>query len=155
PRVIGSKAVVAAGWFFQNPGVSAGENGDSNVFSAFGPSPTFVSPVVRVSLMPPTSTVVEAWIVFVPGTEEGITTSQVPLPEIWGGTGSPVLHVCVFGVAAPEMTVTVHTVPSGAFTNPLPVPSLTLMWQCSVCSAPTGFVAFSGVIWMFASTNVL
>ena len=51
------------------------------------------------------------------------------------------------------MTATVHVVPAGAFVTP--VPSLTLMWQCNVWFVPTAFVAVAGVIWMFASTNVL
>jgi hypothetical protein len=92
---------------------------------------------------------VEAWIVFDPTVEDVITTSQLPLPAV----GVPVVQFCETGVAAPEITVTVQVVPSGAFTNP--VPSLTLIWQCNVCGAPTAFVAVAGVIWMFASTQVL
>jgi len=43
------------------------------------------------------------------------------------------------------------TVPSGAFTEP--VPSLTFTCPVSVWFVPAGFVAVAGVIWMFASTT--
>ena len=76
-----------------------------------------------------------------------ITTSQVPVVPT-------VVQFCEAGVAGPEMIATVHVVPAGAFAKP-PEPSLTLMWQCNVWFVPTGLVAVAGVIWMFASTNVL
>ena len=84
---------------------------------------------------------------FVPAVEEVITT-------IAGARRARRrARFCEAGVAAPEMTVTVHVVPAGAFVTP--VPSLTLMWQCNVWFVPTAFVAVAGVIWMFASTHVL
>src|SRR5262249_58098881 len=105
----------------------------------------------RSSLPPPTSTVVSAWISFSPRVEAAIST-LLPYTPLFR-SGGPVVQVCVFGVAAPEMTVTVHGVPSGAFTNP--VPSLTLMWQCNVWFAAHAFVAFSLVNFVFGPMHVL
>ena len=48
---------------------------------------------MRVSETPPTVTVVEAWIVFVPAVDEVITTSQVPVVPT-------VVQFCEAGVAA-------------------------------------------------------
>ncbi len=113
--------------------------------AAFGPSPVFASPVVRVTETPPTETVVVACSVDVPGVADVITTSHVPVAptakQIWL-TGEP----------GPDRMLTVQDVPAGAFTNPFPSPASTLMWQCNVWFVPTGFVAVSGVNWMFAST---
>src|SRR5580765_1127959 len=119
----------------------------THVLVAFGPSPTCASPVVLVSEIPPTETVVVAWMVVVPVAEDVIVTSQVPVAPT-------VLQFCVAGVPGPAVMFTVQTVPAGAFTNPAAPPALMLMWQCSVCCVPTAFVADAGVIWMFASTNV-
>src|SRR3954453_13920877 len=65
---------------------------------------------------------------------------------------APMVQFCVAGVPGPAVMFTVHTVPAGAFTKP--EPSLTLMWHVSTWLSPTGSVSVSGVIWMFASTNV-
>ena len=45
-------------------------------------------------------------------------------------------------------------VPAGALAK-LPPPALTLTWMVRVWSVPIGLAAVWGVIWMFASTNVL
>jgi len=108
----------------------------THAFVAFGPSPTFASPVVLVSKTPPTETVVVACKVVVPAVADVIVTSQVPVAPT-------VLQFCVAGVPGPAMMFTVQTVPAGAFAKP--EPSLTLMWQCNVCCVPTGFAAVSGV----------
>ena len=44
-------------------------------------------------------------------------------------------------------------VPFSAFTKP-PVPVFTFTWPVKVWFFPTGLIADSGLIWMFASTNV-
>jgi len=75
-----------------------------------------------VSETPPTLTVVEADTVVVPAVAEVIVAVQLPVPP-------DVVQFCDAGVPGPEMIVTVHVVPSGAFTKP--VPGLTLMWQVS------------------------
>jgi hypothetical protein len=93
-----------------------------------------------------TDTVVEAEMVVVPAVEDVIVAVQLPVPP-------DVVQFCVVGVPGPEVIVTVHCVPSGAFTKP--VPGLTLMWQVSTWFVPTGLVALPGVIWMFASTQFL
>ena len=62
-----------------------------------------------------------------------------------------------FGVVnapGPVSIVKLICVPSGAFWKP-PVPVFTLTCAVNACVAPTRFVAVGGVIWMFASTNVL
>src|SRR5215471_8207545 len=116
----------------------------TQTFCAFGPSPMFASPVIRVSTIPFTVTVVDACTTEVPVTAEVITTSQEPVPP-------DVVQFCDPGVPGPETIVTVQVVPSGAFTGPLPLS--TLMWQCKVWFVPTSFVAVGGVSWMFASTT--
>ena len=68
--------------------------------------------------------------------------------------------VQVFGptkaaVAPPAFVrLALTAVPAGAFAK-LPPPVLTLTWIVSVWSVPIGLLAVWGVIWMFASTNVL
>src|SRR5262245_65199746 len=61
-----------------------------------------------------------------------------------------------FGVVKPPgplSIVKLIAVPFGAFTK-LPLPVFTLTCAVNTCGRPTGLVPF-GVIWMFASTNVL
>src|SRR5207245_2687944 len=59
-------------------------------------------------------------------------------------------------VSFSSVTVTVWgaPTPSGALTYPLPSPAFTFTCAVNVCGWPTRLTPF-GVIWMFASTNVL
>jgi hypothetical protein len=141
-------AVNTSAWFTSFTGVNGviEINASTQSLDAFGPSPGSRSPVVRVSDLPPTLTVVVAWIVEVPAVVELIVTSHVPVVPT-------VPQLCDAGV--PRVVVTVHTVPAGAFEYVTLLPSLTLMWQCSVWLVLTGLTAVPGVIWIFASTNVL
>jgi hypothetical protein len=111
-----------------------------------GPELAAVPFVVRVRTTLMTLSVVDAEIVVVPAVDDVIVAVQLPVPP-------DVVQFCAVGVPGPEVIVTVHVVPSGAFTKP--VPGLTLTWQVSTWFVPTGFVAVPGVIWMFASTQFL
>jgi hypothetical protein len=62
-----------------------------------------------------------AWITVTPVTAEVIVTVHDPLP----GVGVPVEQLWLVGAPGPETIETVHIVPSGAFTNPLPGFTLT------------------------------
>ena len=72
----------------------------------------------------------------------------------------PVAPTVVHGFAVvnepgPLSFVKLIDVPSGAFTKPLPSPAFTFTCAVKTWSVPTGFESVIGVIWMFASTNVL
>ena len=54
----------------------------------------------------------------------------------------------------PESIVKVTSLPGGGARTP-PLPSFTFTCAVNVCVWPIGFVAVGGLIWMFASTNVL
>src|SRR5262245_1809503 len=105
--------------------------------------------VCRVRETPPTEIVVCAEATVVPVCEEFSVMVQLPVPPA-------VVHG--FGVVnapgPPLSIVKLICVPSGAFWNE-PLPLFTLTCAVNVCARPTRFVAAGGVIWMFASTNVL
>src|SRR6516162_7749482 len=92
-----------------------------HVFVASGLSPACVSPVARVSETLPTLSVVEAWIVVLPGVGELITTVHEPgatpfVVQLLGPTN--------VAVAPPAFdSENVITVPAGAFTKPAPSPA--------------------------------
>jgi len=116
----------------------------THAFCAFAPSPGCVSPVSRWITEPPTVTFVDARITDVPVAVDVIVAVHDPVAPT-------VVQFCVAGVPGPAMIATVHTVPAGAFT--WPVPSFTLMWHVSTWFVPTAFAAVGGVSWMFASTT--
>src|SRR5262245_12823305 len=99
--------------------------------------------VVRVNVMPFTTTVVDAFSVVVPAVADVIVTVHDPVPP-------DVVQFCVVGVPGPLVIVTVQTVPFGALLNVTPSGD-TLTWQVSTWFVPTAFVAVAGVSWMFAS----
>jgi hypothetical protein len=108
----------------------------------FAPTP-FVS---RCSDTPPTERVVCALTVVIPVTFESRLIWQEPVPPA-------VVHgFAVVNPPGPLSIVKLIDVPSGAGTKPLPL--FTFTCAVNVCVAPTRFTPF-GVIWMFASTNVL
>ncbi len=73
---------------------------------------------------------------------------QLPVPPA-------VVHgFAVVNEPGPQSIVKLICVPFGAFTKP-PVPVFTFTCAVKTWLTPTGFVAVCGVIWMFASTNVL
>src|SRR3954468_20039324 len=101
----------------------------AQVLFASAESPTFPSPVARVSGTPPTVTVVVAFTVVVPVVEELITTEHEPRPfateQLLGPTNA--------AVAPPEfVSENEIDVPFGAFTNPPPAPKFTFTWPTSV-----------------------
>ena len=107
--------------------------------------------VVRVRETPATETVVLALIVVVPVVGELICTVHEPVPpEVVHELGPTNAAVAPPAFDSENEIV----VPSGAFTKLLPEPSFTFTCPVSVWFVPTGFDAVSGVIWMFASTNV-
>src|SRR5262249_20662941 len=73
-------------------------------------------------------------------------TEQEPVPPA-------VVQLAGLTEPGPLTTVKLITVPSGAFTKPLP--SFTFTCAVNVCGVPTSFVAVNGEIWMFASTQLL
>src|SRR5262245_46609368 len=127
--------------------------GFCQILFAFGLSPGRPSPVALVRSTPPTSTVVAALMSVLPAVGELIVTVQDPVPpavvQVFAPAGTKTAE-------APALFVSenVITVPSGAFTKPAPFPASTLTWPVSVWLVFTGFVAFCGVIWMFALTQV-
>src|SRR3954470_3451190 len=110
-------------------------------------SPTWLSPVVRVRLRPPTLTVVVPRTTVVPAVDEVIVTVQEPVVPTVVHVGEPTNE------PGPDWMLAVMLVPAGAFTKP--VPGLTLTWRVRTWLVPIGLCALAGVIPMFASTNVL
>ena len=112
-----------------------------------GPELPPVPFVVRVSETPPTESVVLALTTVVPAVVFVSVIVQLPVPpDVVHGFGVP-------SVPGPDAIEKVICVPSGAFAVP-PLPLSTFTCAVKVWVAPTGFVAVSGEIWMFASTNV-
>ena len=111
--------------------------------TASAPSPAFESPVERVTETPPTVSVVVAWTVETPAVGETRLTVQAP---------AAVVHLPSAGVNVPGPlgTENVTVVPSGAFTKPPPV--FTVTAAVKTCGLPTSFVAVNGVTTIRAST---
>src|SRR5262245_6345221 len=109
-------------------------------------SPGLPSPVARWSVMPPTMTSVEAFTTVTPLTALVRVTVQLPVAPT-------VVQLDAESVPGPDTLAKLMTVPAGAFTNPLPV--LMLAWPVKTCGEPTSLVAVVGLIWMFASTQLL
>src|SRR3954453_9542378 len=110
-------------------------------------SPTWLSPVVRVRLRPPTLTVVVPRTTVIPVAFEVIVTVQEPVVPTVVHVGEPTNE------PGPDWMPAVMLVPAGAFTKP--VPGLTLTWRVRTWLVPIGLFALAGVIPMFASTKVL
>src|SRR3954451_9967354 len=109
-------------------------------------SPTWLSPVVRVRLRPPTLTVVVPRTTVVPVVAEVIVTVQEPVVPTVVHVGEPTNE------PGPDWMLAVTLVPAGAFTKP--EPGFTFTCSVSTWFVPTGLFAVAGLIWMFASTNV-
>src|SRR5260370_91660 len=117
-------------------------------FCALGLSPTWLSPVLRLRVTPPTTTVVEALITVVPVIPEVRVTWQLPVPPA-------VVQLEALRLPGPLTMVTLMMVPSGAATYPPPPPSLTFTVEVRTWLVPTGLVAVGGEITILASTQVL
>jgi hypothetical protein len=107
-----------------------------------GPEFDPVPSVFRISVTPPTATVVCALTVDTPVVVELNATLQEPVPP-------DVVQVVGVTVPGPLSTVKLIDVPSGAFMKP--EPSFTFTCAVNVCAWPTGLTPF-GVIEMFASS---
>src|SRR5262249_61340461 len=113
-----------------------------------GPSPCAPSLVVRVNVMPPTTTLVVARTTVVPATAEVIVTVHEPVPPLVKQSGLPTK------LPGPLWMVWWMSVPSGAGTNPPPRPALIITVDVSTWLVPVGLVAVGGLMWMFAAPNV-
>ena len=127
----------------------------THAFCASGLSPASPSPVARVNETPATDTVVVALMSVVPVVGELITTVQepdpaAPAPGVVQVDGPTNVAEAPFEFVSENMI----TVPSGAFVKP-PEPSFTFTCPVRVWFVPARFDAVAGVIWMFASTQVL
>src|SRR5690242_12923869 len=104
--------------------------GGIHVFVA-GPELAPVPFVVRLNVTPPTLTVLDALIVVVPPVGDEITTVHEPVPPAVVQLDGPTK----VAVAPPALvSEKLITVPSGAFTNPLP--GLTFTCPVSVWFVP-------------------
>ena len=120
----------------------------TQVLTPLGLSPDKPSPVVRVSGTPLTVTVADAVTVALPAVL--LVTDTLQEPAVVVQVLTPPTKVAP-AVLFDRLNVT--SVPSGAFTNPLPVFCCTV--AVNVCGDPTALVAVCGVIEMFKSTHVL
>ena len=130
---------------------------------ASAPSPARPSPVARVSDSPRTENVVVAWMSTLPAVGLLITTEHWPAPPLTVQLAPPGAAGTKTAVApALFVRLKVTTVPSGAALKPVKLsppgasmPSFCFTVAVIVWFALTGFVAVSGLMLMFASTNFL
>ena len=107
-----------------------------------------LSPVLRVTEIPPTLTFVVALIVTRPVVGELMETEQVPAVVVQVLIPPTKLAVAPFEL----LKLNVTSVPFAAGTKPPPVPALISTVAVIVCAEPTALVFDAGLRLMLAST---